>query len=52
MASGLCPCNQTNQWYTDPANQGTKEDRMIKNKDGIVKGNFVKFDIGDLELTP
>lgn len=25
---------------------------MKKNKNGIVKGNFVKFDIGDLELTP
>lgn len=24
---------------------------MIKNNDGIVKGRFVKFDIGDLELT-
>ena len=25
---------------------------MIKNKHGIVKGSFVKFDIGNLELTP
>ena len=25
---------------------------MTKNKNGIVKGNYVKFDIGRLELTP
>lgn len=25
---------------------------MKKSKNGIVKGNFVKFDIGNLELTP
>jgi hypothetical protein len=24
----------------------------MKSKNGIVKGNFVKFDIGNLELTP